>query len=133
VRLVDTSVWVDYLRGSRTRATDGLRAMLTDGEEIGTTQPIVMELLAGATDGTALGRLETLTDALPVLSVDPRLDYRAAAAIFRNAQRSGRTVRRLSDCLIAAIALRHGVELVHKDVDFEVIAECVPLDTVSLR
>lgn len=107
--------------------------MLGAGEDIATTEPVVMELLAGAPDERALSRLEMLTAGLPLLGVDPSLDYRDAATIHRSVRRSGRTVRRLNACLVAAIVLRHGATLVHKDIDFEVIAECVPLDTHSLR
>ena len=40
--------------------------------------------------------------------------------------------RTLNDCLIAAVVLRHGATLVHKDRDFEVIAKAVPLQQLSL-
>jgi predicted nucleic acid-binding protein len=61
------------------------------------------------------------------------LDFRAAAEIHRAVRRTGRTIRSSVDCLIAAIALRHDVELLHKDVDFEVIAEVTELKQRSLR
>lgn len=41
----------------------------------------------------------------------------------------GRTVRSLVDCLIAAVALRHDVALLHKDADYDAIAGCLPLRT----
>lgn len=130
--LVDTSVWVDFLRGTDSRAAQHLRRMLAQREEITATEPIVMELLAGATNDRALAQIEMLTDGLPIVGVDPRLDYRDAAAIFRTVRRSGKTVRRLNDCLIAAVALRHDIAVVHKDADFEAIAKATPLRTVAL-
>lgn len=131
--LLDTSAWVDYLRGAPGPATQHVRDLVRDGAPLAVTEPVVMELLAGAPDDRALERLEALVSGLPLLAVDAHLDYRAAAAIYRSARRRGLTVRRLVDCLIAAVAARTGARLVHKDVDFEVIATVVRLDAVSLR
>lgn len=131
--LLDTSVWIDYLRGTPGTATEHVRDLIREGAELAVTEPIVMELLAGAPDDRALERLEALVSGLPLLAIDAHLDYRDAAAIYRSARRRGLTVRKLVDCLLAAVALRTGARLVHKDVDFEVIASVVPLDAVSLR
>lgn len=63
--------------------------------------------------------------------MEGRLDFRDAAAICRATARTGETVRRLIDCLIAAVAVRAGAVLLHKDGDFDVIARHVPLPVVS--
>ena len=131
--IVDTSVWVDYLRGTSSSADTGLRALIDEGADLATTEPIVMEILAGARDERVLGRLETLVDGLTLLSVDPRLDFRAAATLYRACRTRGETVRRLVDCLIAAVALRHDVVLLHNDADFDVLASHTPLQARSLR
>lgn len=132
--LVDTSVWVDFLRGEESPATRALRDLLRSGPgSVCMTEPIAMELLAGATDEVMLGRLERLANGLPSLVVDQALDFRSAAAIHRGCRRAGRTVRSLTDCLIAAVAIRHGVRLVHKDADFEAISSVTALNALSLR
>lgn len=131
--LLDTSVWVDYLRGTPGAATEHVRGLIREGAPLAVTEPIVMELLAGAPDDRALERLEVLVSGLPLLAVDAHLDYRDAATIYRSARRRGLTVRKLVDCLIAAVALRTGARLVHKDADFDVIGSVAPLDAVSLR
>jgi predicted nucleic acid-binding protein len=59
--------------------------------------------------------------------LDPRLDFRAAAKLYAEARREGRTVRSLIDCLIASVAIRHDVRLLHKDVDYYVISKISPL------
>lgn len=133
MNLVDSSIWIDYFRGMPTAARDTLRSMLADGDEVFITEPIIMELLAGAPDFSAARRLETLVNGLSLLTVEPDLDYRDAASIYRNVRRSGRTVRKMNDCLIAAVALRTGATVVHKDIDFEMIGEVVPLVHRSLR
>jgi hypothetical protein len=101
MNLVDTSVWVDYLHASDTRARRTLRRMLSTGDLPAVTEPVVMELLAGAPDERAFDQLDTLTSSLPMLNVEPAHDYRDAALIYRAARHRGLTVRRLTDCLIA--------------------------------
>jgi predicted nucleic acid-binding protein len=41
-------------------------------------------------------------------------------------------VRKLQDCLIAAVAIRTAAELLHRDGDFETLARHTPLVTVAL-
>jgi predicted nucleic acid-binding protein len=132
VLLVDSSVWIDYLRGYDTRARTDLRRRLARGEVPATTEPITTELLAGASDEGAWSQIDRLVSGLPMLTIDPALDYRDAAALYRAGRRSGRTIRRLNDCLIAAVAIRHDAELLHKDADFDAISEVSPLRARSL-
>jgi predicted nucleic acid-binding protein len=49
-------------------------------------------------------------------------DYETAAALHRACRRGGETVRKLIDCLIAAIAIREAVAVLHLDADFDVLA-----------
>ena len=49
------------------------------------------------------------------------VDYEQAAALYRQCRAKGETVRKLIDCLIAAIAIRNGLAVLHKDSDFEVL------------
>lgn len=132
MNLVGSSVWIDYLRGTPGRASEFVRNSFLEGDPPAVTEPIAMELLAGASLGE-LSNIERLTDGLSCLPIVPELDYRDAAAIYRAVRARGQTVRRLNDCLIAAVAIRHGVVLVHKDTDFEAVASSVPLRHLSLR
>jgi hypothetical protein len=134
VILVDTSAWVDFLRAADTRASQELRRLFTETPKVvACAEPVAMELLAGARDELQHRRLQRLVDGLPTLPVDPTLDFRAASDLFRLARHTGRPVRSLQDCLIAAVALRHEVTLVHKDVDYEVLGEVSALDQRSWR
>lgn len=133
MNLVDTSVWVDYLRGRPTVAAERLRVLADAPADIACCEPVAMELLAGADDEAVHARIELLVNGLPTLRLDPALDYRAAAELFRAVRRSGRTVRSLNDCLIAAVALRHDVVVLHKDADFDALAAVSALRTESLR
>lgn len=133
VILFDTSVWVDHLRGVRSKAA--MRAeelMRLRPEVVAITEPIAMELLSGASP-IDLSRVQTLVGSLPVLSIEPSVDFADAAAIFRATRANGRQARKINDCLIAAVALRRGAVLWHKDSDFEAIAAVTKLKTVDLR
>jgi predicted nucleic acid-binding protein len=132
--LVDTSVWIDYLRAAETPARRNLRRQL-DAEDPGVViaEPVAMELLAGPTSERVAADITRLVNGLPMIPMDVQLDFRSAASIFRACRRSGRTVRSLSDCLIAAVAIRAGVTLAHKDADFDTIALVTPLVTQSWR
>ncbi|GAB3608304.1 type II toxin-antitoxin system toxin ribonuclease VapC11 [Humibacter ginsengiterrae] len=125
--LVDTSAWVEFLRGTDDPVVRALTELIEAGEEVGITEPIVMELLAGATTPELARSVETLVDGLPIVPVDALLDYRAAAALYVASRRNGHPIRSLVDCLIAAVAIRRDVWLLHRDRDFGFLAEISPL------
>jgi predicted nucleic acid-binding protein len=130
--LLDTSAWIEYLRDTGSPACTEVARLVRRPASLATTEPIVMELLAGAADPRALRDLETLAAGLPLLSVDIAVDYHDAAAIYRSVRSAGRTVRRMNDCLIAAVAARTNATLVHRDADFDAIAATIALDTRRL-
>jgi len=134
VILVDTSVWVALLRDQDEPATTAVRAIVSAApQEVATTEQIVMELLAGVVRAEDHTKVEELLASLRLLRVDPARDYTDAAALYRGGRASGQTVRALADCLVAAIALRTGAELWHRDGDFEVLARVAGLRTRDLR
>jgi predicted nucleic acid-binding protein len=128
--LADTSAWVEYLRATGSPAHLRLRHLIADGDDLVTTEVVVMELLAGASNDelTRLGRLLGRFELLPVQGL---ADYEAAAGLYRRCRRAGETVRKLTDCLIAVVAMRAGAALLHRDQDFDVIARHAPLLVVG--
>jgi predicted nucleic acid-binding protein len=127
VQLIDTSVWVEYLRNTNSPACNEVdRLWHDDPSTVATTEPVVMELLAGTNSDLLFERVEKLMNGLPMLSVDPAVDYRDAAVAYRAARRGGKTVRKTIDCLIAAVAARTGATLVHRDRDFDLLAAALP-------
>ena len=102
--LVDTSAWIEFLRATGDEAHLRLRSALESGTELAATDVIAMELLAGARDDADRDRLRRLVYGLEFLAVE------------------GETPRKLGDCLIAAVAIRSGAELLAADADFETIA-----------
>jgi hypothetical protein len=122
VLVVDTTVWVDYLRGTATAQTGWLDRVLTS-ERLGVTDLIVCEVLQGIADGREKRRTKRL---LLELEVFPNLDLAialAAADHYRALRARGITVRKTVDCLIATFCIRYRHELLHNDRDFTPFAE----------
>ena len=128
--LVDSSVWIDYLR----RKDSPARALLIAGMKartLATTDVVVMEVLAGPTSeeiATRYSRLLAGCDFLPQSSPD---DAEHAARLFRACRRAGETPRSLIDCIVAAIAIRNELPVLHRDRDFAVLARHTSLQLVS--
>lgn len=91
-----------------------------------TTEPVVLEVLAGARAPSEEARLSALLGTALRVPCE-HADYVDAARVHRACRRNGETVRNLLDCLIAAVAIRAGVPLIHADRDFETIARHSPL------
>ena len=66
-----------------------------------------------------------------MLTINGLDDYEHAADPYRRCRRAGETVRKLTDCLIAVVALRTGAALLHTDRDFDAIARNAPLRVVG--
>jgi predicted nucleic acid-binding protein len=121
--LADSSAWIEYLRKTGSPTNLRLRsAMAGKDVEVATTDVVVMEVLAGARDDADRDELRQMLYGCNFLMVDGPADYEQAAEIHRACRRGGETVRKLTDCLIAAVAIRNGVDLLQCDADFEAIA-----------
>jgi predicted nucleic acid-binding protein len=131
--LVDSSAWIELLRGTGHPAHLTLKHHLDVGSSIATTEVIVMELLAGASTNRNHDRLRQRLLALPQLRLRGMPDFEAAADLYRRCRRAGETVRKLIDCLIAAIAIRDQASVLHHDRDFEVLHRHARLRIEPLR
>lgn len=125
--LLDSSAWIEYLRGTGSPTHLEVRRLLHEQvDDVHFTEPVIMELLAGATTPRSVENLEKLIGGLPLLALDAFVDYRAAATAARACRRSGHPVRSIIDCLIAAVAVRTGAALVHRDRDYDHLAAILP-------
>ena len=132
--LIDTSAWVEYLRATGSAAAIEVRRLLsTEADRVVMCEPVAMEILSGAVDDDKHAKLERLVNGLPLLKIDDAADFCSAATIHRAARRTGRTIRSINDCLIAALSIRHGASIIHRDADFEVIAAITGLQAESFR
>jgi predicted nucleic acid-binding protein len=119
VILVDSSAWIEFLRGTRSAVCEEVDRLLD--AETAISDPIRMEVLAGARDERHLHDLRTLLGRAHLMHCDPR-DFDAAAMLYRRCRGGGQTIQRLIDCLIAAVAIREGLPILQSDSDFEVLA-----------
>lgn len=117
--LIDTSAWVEFLRDTGSLVCERVDAVLES--EIAICDPVRMEVLAGARDEWHLASLRRLLARASLLPMTTE-DHEEAAALYRICRRGGETVRSLSDCLIAAVAIRADVAMLHHDRDFAVLA-----------
>ena len=131
--LVDSSAWVEFLRATGSPAHLRLRLALQEGDALACTDPIVMEILAGARDEADRDRLRRLLFGLEFLGVDGPTDYESAADLYRLCRSGGETPRKLTDCLIAAVAIRNDAELLCEDADFLAISRHAPLRLAARR
>jgi predicted nucleic acid-binding protein len=132
--LIDTSAWVEYFRATGSAAAVEVRRLLsTEADQLAMCEPVAMEILSGAVDDDTHMKLEWLVNGLPSLKLDDAVDFRSAASIYRAARRRGQTIRSINDCLIAALSIRHGTSIIHRDADFDVIAAITSLEAESFR
>jgi predicted nucleic acid-binding protein len=122
VILVDSSAWVEFLRRTGSSTNRRLASLLAEGQRLAWTEMVALEVLAGARDDADRDGLRRLVYSHALLPVSGPTDYESAAELFRACRRHGETPRGLVDCLIAAVAIRSGVEVLSNDSDFEVIA-----------
>ena len=92
-----------------------------------------MELLAGTRTSGERSRLRARLIGLPRLTVRGLADFESAAELYRTCRSRGATVRKLMACLIAAVAIREKVTVLHNDRDYEVLARHTRLRTERYR
>jgi len=128
VILIDSSAWIEFLRDTGSDTCLKVEQVLEGDFAI--CEPIRMEVLAGGRDEVHLMSLRRLLAMAVLVSVESR-DYDFAAALYRRCRRRGETVRKLMDCLIAAVAIRAAVPVRHSDQDFEVLARHTQLQVLT--
>ncbi len=115
--LVDTTVWIDFLRGHEGGKAKRLRDLLEDGEVV--CAPVILqEILQGAASPEKLEVLRRDLSILPMFG-GTAATYANAGALYARCRWRGITVRSPHDCLIAQIALEHDLPLLHDDADYE--------------
>ena len=134
--LADTSAWVEYDRATGSPADLRMTELIQHDDDIlAVSEPVIMEVLAGARTQTREADLRRLLLRFELLAFDPVTDFDAAVTIYRRCRRVGVTPRGLLDCMIAAVCWRRGATLLAHDVDLDRVAGVVglELDEASLR
>lgn len=116
--LVDSSVWIDFFRGTATAASEKLDRLL-DSERLFVGDLIVTEVLQGFKDEADFKAARRTLEAFTMIAIGGSDIAAAAAQNFRKLRAKGMTVRKTRDTLIATRCIQKGYSLLHSDRDFD--------------
>ena len=133
--LADTSAWIEYDRATGSAVDQRVSELIEASGPLAITEPVIMEVLAGARDDARERRLRGLLLRCQLASFEPVVDFDGATRIDRRCRAAGLTPRGLLDCMIAAVAWRRSATLLAYDVDLDRVAEVIGItvDEASLR
>lgn len=121
--LVDTSVWINFFKGSKTPASLYLRSNL-DNCLIATCPVIIQETLQGARSDQHFRELKNFFLNLVQLSEGSSLHLAIqAATLYRTLRKSGATIRKPNGCLIACYSINNDIPILYDDRDFDLISK----------
>jgi len=135
VILVDTSAWVEYDRATGSPVEKRLSGLIAEEGPVAVTQPVVMEVLAGARTDERESDLRRMLLRFDLLRFDAAADFDGAVRVYRRCRAAGVTPRGMVDCMIAAVAWRHGATMLAHDSDIDRVARVIGIerDGASLR
>ena len=123
--LIDTSALIHVLRDKAGHVSRRYDAIV-GAEPVKLSRVTSFELLKGARDDAEWSRLDQMLSSQAILDAESD-DWMRAARIVFDLRRKGTTLKAPIDALIAQVALRHSLTLLHDDHDFELIAATHPL------
>lgn len=116
----DSSIWIDYFKGTATRHTDALDAVLNDSaQELVLLDVVLMEVLRGFRHPQKLRLAQQALAALPVVTAGGEAIAYLAADIYRDLRHKGLTVRSPIDLLVGAWCIRNDCDLIQNDRGYE--------------
>ena len=118
--LVDTSAWIEFLRDPVSPIGDRVAELMND-DIAAVCEAVQMEVFAGARNDQHLVHLRGVLSNATIIPIQPS-DYYDAAILYRRCRQNGITIRSQIDCLIAAVAIRAQIPILHNDRDFTALA-----------
>ncbi len=133
--LADTSAWVEYDRATGSSADRRVTELITDEGPLMFTEPVLMEVLAGARSDAREDDLRRMLLRFGLAHFDAVTDFDGATRIYRRCRQTGITPRGMVDCMIAAVAHRCDLTLLTWDADMVRVAGVIGIDVdeASLR
>jgi predicted nucleic acid-binding protein len=128
VILADTSAWVEYDRATGSPVDQRLTELIGDEGPLAVTEPVMMEVVAGARSDDREADLRRLLLRFHLLAFDVAADFAAAASIYRQCRQVGVTPRGPIDCMIVSVARRNQATLLVADTDLSRVAGIVGID-----
>lgn len=105
--IVDTSVWINFFRGTDHREVQVLTEYLENNWPVYLCPTIVQEILQGIVDDRQFEEIKEYLLAFDILQDDPLEMALGAAQLYRSARKKGATVRKSNDCLIAQYEVKN--------------------------
>ena len=130
--LVDSSVWIDYFRGTQTPQTEKLDELLSS-EPIAIGDLILTEVLQGFGSERDFNEARRLLTSLLVVELGGREIAIQAARNFRILRAQGVTIRKTIDTVIATRCIESGFTLLHSDRDFDPFVQHLGLRSALLE
>ncbi len=127
--VVDTTVWLDYLRGARTLQVDWLESQIGQ-QRMGLTDIILCEILQGISEDKHFEAMRKELSKFEIFSTGGIELAVTTARNYRTLRSKGYTVRKTIDCLIATFCLINGHSLLHNDRDFDAFEEILGLKVI---
>lgn len=129
--LVDSSVWIDFFRGTGTPETKRLDALL--GSELLVVGDLILaEVLQGFSSERDFNQARKLLTALDVVTLGGPDIAIQAARNFRTLRARGVTIRKTIDTLIATRCIESEYSLLFSDRDFEPFVEHLGLRSAGV-
>nr|WP_282099921.1 PIN domain nuclease [Thauera aromatica] len=120
--MVDSSVWIDYFRGTVTPQAEKLDSLL-GVEPVATGDLILAEVLQGFSSERDFNQAKKLMTSLVMIDLGGQEIAIQAARNFRSLRALGVTVRKTIDTVIATRCIESGLALLYSDRDFDPFVE----------
>ena len=124
--LVDSSVWIDYFRGTVTPPTERLDALLSI-EPLAVGDLILAEVLQGFISDQDFTQARKLLASLTIVPIGGQDIVIQSARNFHTLRTRGVTIRKTIDTLIATRCIESDFSLLYSDRDFEPFVEHLSL------
>lgn len=126
--LVDTSVLIDYFRGSSNKSVDSLNRIVEQNIPFGIAHFIYLEVLQGAKSEEDYNLLKKYLETQIFYELKQgRESYAEAALMYLKLRQLGIKIKSTMDCIIAKVAIENDLLLLHNDQDFNRMSEHFPL------
>jgi predicted nucleic acid-binding protein len=127
--LVDSSVWIDYFKGTVTAQAEKLDSLLGH-EPLAIGDLILTEVLQGFADQRDFDAARKMLTSLMIVELGGLEVAIQAAENFRTLRKRGVTVRKTINTVIATRCIEDGYDLLHNDRDFDPFARYLGLKVV---
>lgn len=121
--LVDTSVWINFFNDFSCPEVDILTRCIERDELIYICPTILQEVLQELRNDNQYKVVKDYMMAFEVLNDDGIEMALSTAGLYRSLRKKGKTIRKSNDCLIAQYAIKHGLKVLHRDRDFDLIMD----------